>query len=162
MTLGLIGFSGTGKTSLAEIASKEGFRVFDSDLAVEKQTGLKIDEIFQKFGENYFRKIENSILENLVVKDFDLIAFGGGVNSFSNVWSKIREQNLFVCYLKEKPEILFERISDKRPLLKGLSQSEFEYFFEQREKQYKNDCDLIFEVSQKSLIAIFKELKVYI
>jgi shikimate kinase len=162
MTLGLIGFSGTGKSSLANIALKYGFTVFDSDKEIEFKTGLTIETIFKQFGENYFRKIENSVLEQLVVSNYDIIAFGGGITPLSNMWTKIRKQNIFICFLKEDSEILFQRIGKTRPLLKNMSKQEFDNFFKKRELLYKKDCDLIFEINQNSIINVFEKLKVYI
>ena len=54
----LLGMMGSGKTTLGKIISKKlKIKFFDTDSIIEKECGLKINKIFDIYGEKYFRKI---------------------------------------------------------------------------------------------------------
>ena len=59
----LIGMMGSGKTSCGSILAKKiGFNFIDTDSIIEKEKNLKINEIFDKFGEYYFRFLEEKVI----------------------------------------------------------------------------------------------------
>ena len=61
----LIGMMGSGKSTISRLLSDiTNQNVFDTDKLIEKETKLKINEIFQKKGEDFFRKIEEKIVLN--------------------------------------------------------------------------------------------------
>ena len=79
MFITLIGFRGTGKSTLApRLASKLGFDWVDADVELENQTGRTIREIFATDGEPEFRRIERLILLDLLKRDRLVLAAGGG------------------------------------------------------------------------------------
>ena len=79
MFITLIGFRGTGKSTLApRLASKLGFDWVDADVELENQTGRTIREIFATDGEPEFRRIERLILMDLLKRDRLVLAAGGG------------------------------------------------------------------------------------
>ena len=58
----LIGMMGSGKSSIGKILSKKlNLRFIDIDQKIEECEDSKISEIFTKYGEDYFRKIEEKI-----------------------------------------------------------------------------------------------------
>ena len=79
MFITLIGFRGTGKSTLApRLASKLAFEWVDADVELENQTGRSIREIFATDGETEFRRIEREILVQLLKRDRLVLAAGGG------------------------------------------------------------------------------------
>ena len=71
----ITGFSGTGKTSIGEIVSKKsGWDFIDTDNEIVNSTGLSISEIFEKKGEDYFRKKETEVLKNISARKFQIIS----------------------------------------------------------------------------------------
>ena len=63
----LIGFMSSGKTSVAKILSiKKNIIHMDTDLAIENKLNLKIDEIFDKYGESFFREQESIVLKKFI------------------------------------------------------------------------------------------------
>ena len=65
----LIGFSGTGKTSVARsLAERLGWSVADSDLEIERHWGATIPIIFRDHGESAFRSSERAILQQLLAR----------------------------------------------------------------------------------------------
>lgn len=115
----LTGFMGTGKTSVGKIiATKLAFDFVDMDELIEKTTGMKISEIFEKFGEPRFRDIESEIVKLLTTKKRHVISTGGGV--------VLREENIFnfkksgfIFCLKASEKTIFERLKNckNRPLI---------------------------------------------
>ena len=77
----LIGMPGSGKTTLGkEIARIFDYEFIDMDSLIKKETGLKISQIFLDKGEEYFRSIETSILEKIILNNKKLIiSTGGGI-----------------------------------------------------------------------------------
>ena len=62
----MIGLMGSGKTTVGTIlAQKMGAAFLDTDALIEEREGMKISEIFEKFGESYFRDLETALLERL-------------------------------------------------------------------------------------------------
>ncbi|MGN0030554.1 MAG: shikimate kinase [Candidatus Gastranaerophilaceae bacterium] len=118
-TIVLTGMMGSGKTSVGKLlAEKISSNFTDIDLEIEKKYGITISEIFAKFGEKYFRKIESEMISDVFKSENTVISLGGG--AFQN--DKIREfllNNSDVFYLKTSAQVIFERIkNDKsRPLL---------------------------------------------
>ena len=59
----LIGFMGTGKSSVGKVvAEKLGLRFIDSDLEIEKETNLSVSQIFSSLGEAKFRDLEKNFI----------------------------------------------------------------------------------------------------
>ncbi len=120
----LIGFMGSGKTSVGTLLSEFlNWSFIDLDKIIEKKTGLFINEIFSQFGEAYFRNLEKEEINNLKQVNQSVISLGGGafcnqdsINLFKKigitVYLKASYSTLITHYTKEEIE--------KRPLLKDI------------------------------------------
>ena len=83
----LIGFSGTGKSSVAKLIAKAlGWNFIDMDDEIENASGMSISEIFETKGEKWFRDEESELLNSISVKSNHVISTGGGV--------PVKEQNM--------------------------------------------------------------------
>ena len=115
----LTGLPGSGKSTVGKFLSdKTGFGFIDLDSLIEETEGLKITEIFAKFGEKYFRTLETDMIKTLKYKNSFILSTGGG--TFQNEDNILLLKNLgTVFYLNVSPDIIYERIKgDKtRPLL---------------------------------------------
>ena len=115
----LLGMMGVGKSTLGKIvAKKQGLIFIDTDLNIEKKYSMKILEIFEKKGEDFFRlQEENEVLESLK-KNNCIIALGGGAFMNKNVRNIILENSLSI-WLDLNLKTLNKRIkwNKKRPLL---------------------------------------------
>lgn len=115
----LTGLPGSGKSTVGKFLSdKTGFGFIDLDSLIEETEGLKITEIFAKFGEKYFRTLETDMIKTLKSKNSFILSTGGG--TFQNEDNILLLRNLgTVFYLNVSPDIIYERIKgDKtRPLL---------------------------------------------
>ncbi len=112
MNLYLIGYRGSGKTTVAaELARLLGWKWLDADEEIEQRAGKTIQEIFASSGEPSFRDLEAAVVADLAKLGSQVIALGGG--------AVLREENRVairasgkVVWLQASPEVLFERISN--------------------------------------------------
>lgn len=115
----LIGFMGSGKTSIGRLAAKAlGFQFIDTDQLVVERCGRQISEIFTEDGEEAFRELETSVLRSLVHLNRCVISTGGGAVIRSVNREMLRHAGFVVC-LTATEDVIFERVSrnTKRPLL---------------------------------------------
>ena len=93
----LIGMPGSGKTSVAHIIAEISGRVFvDSDNVVEEETGLSIPEIFEREGEEGFRKLERRVIKNIGEKSDLVIAAGGGCVTEKENYASLKRNGIIV------------------------------------------------------------------
>ncbi len=121
MRVVLVGFMGSGKTTVGRKLSLElGVPFLDTDEEVIKRTGKGISEIFTLFGETYFRKIEQSVIIDLLHTYEDaVISTGGGLPSYGKNMDLINRM-AFSVFLRADFDVLWSRISkdEERPLVK--------------------------------------------
>ena len=134
---------GCGKTSTAKIlASKLNFRFLDMDEMLESKYRISIADLFLKYDEQVFRKLEQKILRQTFLFQNTVISTGGGTPCFEDNIKEIN-QNGTSIYLKVRPEVLHNRISDSsrpRPILqKTPKEKRLQYIkslLKEREKYY--------------------------
>lgn len=117
--LALIGFMGTGKSSIGrQVADALHFAFLDTDRVIEARAGKTVSEIFQQDGEPAFREWERRVVEELVRRTRTVIATGGGLPTIEGNLASLRTHALVVC-LWAGPEAIWERTRDHnhRPLL---------------------------------------------
>lgn len=79
MTITLVGYRGTGKSTIAAaLAERLGWTAIDADAEVEFRAGRSIKDIFAAEGEAGFRRRERAVLAELLQRDKSVIASGGG------------------------------------------------------------------------------------
>ena len=115
----LVGLMGAGKSSVGKKLSEYlnvGF--LDADQEIEKAAGMNIVEIFQKFGEKYFRTGENKIIKRLIINKPQVLSTGGGAFISKEIREVIKIHG-FSIWLKADLETLWSRVSgnNNRPLL---------------------------------------------
>ena len=139
----LIGMMGTGKSKFGrQIANILKFNFYDIDHMIEKEFKMTIKELFQKYGELFFRKIEKKTIKNLISeinnnKEKVIISLGGG--GFDN--EETRELllgNTNVIWLNTPVDVLVQRIGDgsKRPMIKGETRESIIQLLNIRKKYY--------------------------
>ncbi|MGO8697484.1 MAG: shikimate kinase [Limisphaerales bacterium] len=117
--LALVGFMGTGKSSVARLACEYlQFDFLDTDELIESQTGKSIGDIFAQNGEEAFRGLERNIVQDLALRRNTVIATGGGLIVNPDNLASLKTHALVVC-LWASPEIIWERVRSQthRPLL---------------------------------------------
>ena len=144
MNIVLTGFMSSGKTVVGRrIAELLELDFFDSDIEIEKKSGMKISEMFEKFGEEYFRDVEADVIKSLAKKDFCVISTGGGAVLKEENVAELRKNGVLVN-LETNAGIITERLGggdSTRPLTKGKSIEETLARFLSRKPFYDN-CDI--------------------
>ncbi len=146
--ISLIGFMGSGKTSVGRIlAEKLNFSFVDLDKEIETGEGMYIPEIFEKHGESYFRKLEVYYLKKFKDKKGIVLSCGGGIVNTDEA-ADILNNLFFNVFLCGKLNILYERTENSsRPLRTNISR--FEKLYRERFKNYFILSDLIVDTSHK-------------
>lgn len=148
----LIGFMGSGKTTLGKKLSKVcNLPFIDLDQLIVEQSKLNISDYFSLHGEDSFRKLETDILKSIPLYEGAIVSTGGGSPCFNNNLQWMNEKGITI-YLKLPPKALLKRLSGKeresRPLLRGKNEEEILDFIteklNEREKFY-NDARIIID-----------------
>ena len=165
----LTGFMGAGKSTIGSIiANTIGWDFYDLDHEIEKQTGMKIVDIFKEHGESYFRDLEGSVLTEIVKHENIIVALGGGAILFPACAKLVKEHGVSI-YLKSSPEKIYSRLRFKtdRPLFQTVeggplprekALEKIKTLLAEREKTY-NNADLIYDADRSSIGQIVDELK---
>ena len=139
----LIGMMGTGKSKFGrQIANILKFNFYDVDQIIEKELSMTIKEIFQKYGEVFFRKLEKKTISNLILKinknkEKVIISLGGG--GFDDEESReLLLNNTNVIWLNTPVDVLVQRVGDgsKRPMIKGRTRDSILQLLKIRTKYY--------------------------
>src|SRR5229473_2711477 len=96
--LTLIGFMGTGKSSVGRlVADLMHFTFLDTDHVIEARAGKSVREIFEQDGETAFRNWEKRIVEELTLRDKTVISTGGGLPVNQENLNSLKTHALVVC-----------------------------------------------------------------
>lgn len=119
VNIALIGFMGTGKTSVGRlVADQLHFHYLDTDEMIQTATGRTIAEIFATSGEPAFRALEGNVCRELAGKTHTVISAGGGLPVAPENLASLKTHALVVC-LWASPARIWERVKNQthRPLL---------------------------------------------
>ena len=111
----------------------------DLDHAIEDREGSKVADIFKLKGEAYFRKLEKETLEEVLNRDGQVIATGGGAVTDTENLQLLKTKSVLVC-LVASPEKLLQRSGrqNHRPLLDGTDRLQrIEELLRHREEVYR-------------------------
>ena len=104
----LIGFSGSGKSSVGKkLAKSLDYNFLDTDRIIEKITSVSIDENIKTKGEKEFRKIETEVLSKIDFTQNNIISTGGGLPTIKeNI--RIMKDNGSIIWLKASINSILE------------------------------------------------------
>ncbi|HEY1006395.1 MAG TPA: shikimate kinase [Sphingobacteriaceae bacterium] len=134
MMIFLIGFMGSGKTTLGKkLARVMGYDFVDLDKVVETRAGQSIPDFFAKHGEEAFRELERNCLQTGLPAGNAVIATGGGAPCYYDNMEWMNRHGVTV-YLMLQPKALASRLkgSGDRPLIAGLSGPELLAYIEEK------------------------------
>lgn len=157
----LIGFMGAGKSTIAGMMHEAfSMEVIEMDQVITDQQGMSIPEIFEKYGEEYFRDLETNLLIDMQARQNVIISCGGGV-ALRERNVKEMKRNGKVVFLTASPETILERVKndDDRPLLNGHKNVEYiSRMMETRRPKYEAAADFIISTDGKSSYDICREI----
>lgn len=150
--LALIGFMGTGKSSVGRFcAAQLRFDFVDTDDWIEKRVGMSIARIFAERGEAAFRETERQLVAEMKDWRRRVIATGGGLGAEEPNLASLKQHALVVC-LWATPGEIWERVRDQshRPLLKDPDpQEKIRALLEQRTPFYRT-ADVLVNTGSRS------------
>lgn len=159
----LIGYMGTGKTTLGKAFAKElDLSFVDLDWYIEGRYHKSVSQIFTDRGEEGFRQLERNML--MEVSEFEdvVISTGGGTPCFFDNMKIMNERGTTV-YLKTDTKILFNRLSiakRQRPILAGKSNDELLAFITEsveRREPFYTQAKFVFDSGRLESIRQIKE-----
>ena len=155
-TLVLIGFMGSGKSTLGQsLAAATNSAFIDTDAMLEMREGKSISEIFSESGEAGFRRKEAALLCELLVTSFPysrtssnpaVIATGGGAVISRSARALLRQKNTLVIWLNTSYSAITKRLSGTtgRPLYERMKDSPaFSKLYHKRQSLYKSVADIV-------------------
>lgn len=148
---------GAGKTTIGRLLAKQmGRDFYDSDVEIERKTGVRIPLIFELEGEDGFRKRETAAIEELSQLNNVVVATGGGaVLNPEN--RRLLKSSGKIIYLRAKVHDLYQRTrNDKsRPLLQGANpKQKLEQLYVVRDPIYTELADYIVDTGAQSAVEI--------
>ena len=153
VNLALIGFMGTGKTTVGRLVAEQlGFEFLDTDELIQARTGRTIADIFAKEGEPAFRALEKQIVQELSAREKTVISTGGGLPTNPENLAALKSFALVVC-LWASPEKIWERVRNQshRPLLHDADpQKKIRELLAVREPFYKQ-ADVLINTDLRSV-----------
>ena len=116
----LVGLMGAGKSAIGKLVAAEmGIPFVDSDHEIERVSRMTIPDLFERYGEPEFRKLENRVISRLLRTGPRVLSTGGGAFMHGDTRNAIQADGLSL-WLDADLDILWERVikRDNRPLLK--------------------------------------------
>lgn len=160
VNIALIGFMGTGKTSVGRLVAEQlHFEYLDTDEMIQTATGKTIAEIFSTLGEPAFRALEEKAVAELAGKTQTIISAGGGLPVNPNNLASLKTHALIVC-LWASPAKIWERVRNQthRPLLHDPDpQKKIHELLATREPFYKQ-ADILLNTESRSLREVAQQV----
>lgn len=157
----LIGFMGTGKSTVAAYLSQMlAMEVVEMDAMIVEKEQMSINEIFEKYGEDYFRDVESKTIVELQGKSQLVVSCGGGV-VLRDENIKNMKKNGRIVLLTASPETIYERVKDstERPILNNqMNVSFISELMEKRRERYLQAADIMIDTDHKKVEEICEEM----
>jgi shikimate kinase len=116
----LVGMMGAGKTRLGRLLSRAlALDFVDSDEEIETAARMTINEIFDRFGEPYFRDGEKRVVRRLIQNGVRIVSTGGGAIMQPETAQLIAAESVCIWVRAEIPVMVARATrGEKRPLLR--------------------------------------------
>jgi shikimate kinase len=155
----LLGYMGCGKSTIAEkLSGLIQMPFVDLDKEIEAKAEMTINQIFESFGEVYFRKLEHDVfVELLNTPENQIIGLGGGTPCYANNHELLQGEGITSIYLKASVETLFNRLAhnkSKRPIVANKTEDELKEFIAKHlfdRSYYYNQAEYKVAVDGKSI-----------
>ena len=134
----LLGMMGSGKSTIGFLVSKKlNLKFVDIDQVIEKEIGMKINEIFRTKKEKFFRNLEEKITIKSLNLDKKVISLGGGAFLNEKIQNIVLKNNISFWLNLDSATLLKRiRINNNRPIVTNSSDNQLIKLMSQREKIY--------------------------
>ena len=155
--ISLIGLPGSGKSTVGrQLARRLQFAFFDSDHVIEERLGCSIREAFERDGEERFRDLEETVLDELTQLPRGVLSTGGGAVLRLSTRQRLRERGQ-VVYLNSSPDELFRRLRHDihRPLLQVADPlGRLRDLYAVRDPLYRETAHFVIETGRPSVATL--------
>lgn len=153
----LVGLPGSGKSTVGrQLARRLGRPFIDTDQVIEQRVGLSIREFFEREGEESFRDLEESVIDELTLGEPCVLSTGGGaVLRLAN--RQHLKQRTQAVYLHSAPEEVFRRLRHdrNRPLLQVPDPlARLRELYALRDPLYRESARFVVETGRPSVAAL--------
>lgn len=166
--IALIGFMGSGKTTVGKLLAKTmDMKFVDIDKVIEAHEKKSINDIFHEKGQNYFRDLEREVISQEALKNDCVIATGGG-SILDNENIKRLKETSFIVFLNATIECLYLRLKDNatRPILNEAEDKRklIEELLDKRKFLYQMSADYTVDINEYTNIyeTVYKIKEAYI
>jgi shikimate kinase len=161
LIVSLIGLPGSGKSTVGRSLSKRlGLPFVDSDHEIESRIGISIRQFFEIEGEERFRDLEESVIDDITRCHHGVLSTGGGAVLRKNNRDHLHSRS-HVIYLKSSPEDLFRRLrhDQNRPLLQVANpMARLRELFEQRDPLYCEAAHFTVETGRPTVAMLVNKI----
>lgn len=166
MNIVLIGYRGTGKSTVGKIlAERLGRELLSTDAEIIRRALLPIPDIVQQFGWDHFRDLESEVCRDLAGKDELIIDTGGGAILRQENVDSLKKNGVLIWLTAEVPTIA-ERIGGdtQRPSLTGAKSftEEVEEVLRERQPKYKSAANHIIKTDGQSVAQVVEAILVLV
>lgn len=152
--ISLVGLPGSGKSTVGkQLARRLHLPFFDSDQIIEGRVGSSVKSYFEREGEDRFRALEESVIDELTLLADGVLSTGGGAVLRSLNRTHLRQRGK-VIYLKSTPDELFRRLKHdvNRPLLQVADPlGRLRELFVARDPLYRETAHFVIETGRPSV-----------
>lgn len=148
----LIGFMGSGKSAIGRrLSFSLKIPYYDMDQEIVKKMGMTIPEIFERYGESFFRQQEHEFLKTFR-DEWCIVSTGGGV-AVNPSNSKVMRQTGLVLFLDATFADIWKRIHRdvNRPIVQSSTKEELEALYTMRKRYYKATAHITVRTEGRSL-----------
>src|SRR5690554_5912434 len=133
MKIVLVGYMGSGKSTVGKLLAKElGYSFLDLDEVLENRMESSISDIFKSKGEVFFRKKEHQLLKDVLLEESNFVlSTGGGTPCYSGNMDSMLQLADAVIYLKVPIPGLVKRLikeKEQRPLIRNINDDDLPEF----------------------------------
>lgn len=168
-SIALIGFMGTGKSTLGKVlAQRLALPLVDLDAVIVQEQQMEIKDIFARDGEEKFRQMEHDVLCRYAAQPDRILSPGGGAVLRAENRAVLR-QHCWVISLMARPEVILERVnqdSTVRPVLENREPGQsklqrIEQVMAQRLPFYE-DADLVLDTSDQTVDTLAEQVVAWV
>tara|TARA_B100001094_G_scaffold126903_1_gene122958 strand:- start:539 stop:1045 length:507 start_codon:yes stop_codon:yes gene_type:complete len=158
----IVGSMGSGKTSIGKILAKNNHLSFlDTDHEIIRRCGYSIPDIFEKFGEEYFRELETEQLKEMYGMKDHVVSTGGGIILQKQNIELIKDLGIII-FLDISINSQIDRVKNRknRPLINDNNLKDNLLSLKKiRDPIYKKISNYIIDVSEKERGQIVTEIQ---
>lgn len=167
MNIVILGYRGTGKSTVARLLARELDRKLVSlDELIVQSAGLPIPRIVSEWGWGRFREIESQVVKEVTATEKDIVIDCGGGVVLDDNNTRLLRQNGRTILLTASFDAILKRIRrdpNRPPLKDGLSfEEEQKQILAERNEKYLAAADMVFDTTRDDPLKTTKEIVEYV